>query len=141
VVASQKNGFEEGDHTRFQTWIPAEGTEGGWDIGDICRKDGGLLLELIPDGAVRARFRCLQLVWDAGSVVACHITDETYRPDCWSGDLDSGRFYISRNSEYLERLACGSPLIPQDTIHFLLIGTNTVADVLARETPAVRVTV
>ena len=81
-----------------------------------------------------------QLEWDSSHIIAFNITDETYRADCWRLDFENnGRFYTISNSDYIEAFKNKSPLFPNDTIHFLIIGTNTIIDVLAKEYPAVRI--
>ena len=81
-----------------------------------------------------------QLTWDSSDIIAYNVTDETYRADCWKLDFENnGRFYISKNSDYIENFKKRSPLFPNDVIHFLIVGTNTIVDVLAKEYPTVRV--
>ena len=40
---------------------------------------------------------------------------------------------------FIENLKKKSPLFPKHTIHFLMIGTNTIVDVLAKEYPVIHV--
>ena len=119
----------------FQKWIPAEGIGVGYDVDDIRWSRDGLVFDLIPDGKEKASCG-LQIIWDSGDVLSVHITDETYRADCWGLDFEKdGRFYLSRDSEYLHRFRQKSPLFPENALHFLIVGTNIIADVLAKGYP------
>lgn len=81
-----------------------------------------------------------QLEWNSSHIIAYNVTDETYRADCWGLDFENnGRFYTSDNSDYIEVFKNKSPLFPDDVIHFLIVGTNTIVDVLSKEYPTVRV--
>ena len=52
---------------------------------------------------------------------------------------NDGRFYTSNNPDYIEAFKHKSPLFPDNAIHFLIVGTNTIIDVLAKEYPIVKV--
>lgn len=65
--------------------------------------------------------------------------NSAYRSDCWGLDFQkNGRFYTTKNSEYIDALRDKSPLFPEEVIHFTIVGTNTIVDLLAKNYPAVR---
>ena len=71
-------------------------------------------------------------------MVAYNITDETYRADCWDWNFENkGRMFVSDNSEYIEKYRQKSPLFPENTLHFAIVGANFIADILAKNYPAI----
>lgn len=123
--------------TAFQKWSPMENLDIGYDLDHIAWGTEGLVFTLIPDGPRKKQpNQKLRLIWDWSHVISYHVTDETYRADCWGLDFENeGRFYASKESEYLTRFREKSPLFPDDAIHFTLVGTNMVVDILAKEYP------
>ena len=70
----------------FQRWLPTAADGGMYDVAEVHHNADGLTLILIPDGPDR-RSRTphrLLLVWE--SALACQISNETYREDCWISD-------------------------------------------------------
>ena len=126
---------------QFQKWIPVDNLGSAYDIEDIswgCE----ISFTLIADKKriTQDNIHCFKITWDSSNIISCNITDETYRADCWELDFENnGRFYTSKNSNYVESFKQKSPLCPDDAIHFLIIGTNTIVDILAKEYPMVRV--
>lgn len=113
----------------FEQWMPFEAPGGDFDIAFLGWKPEGLVCALEPGGS---------LIWESSDVVCYQLTDETYRADCWAADFEkSGRFYRTNDSEYLNMMRRKSPLFPENTAHYLMIGTNFVADVLAKAPPRV----
>ena len=122
----------------FQRW-PISAADGGmYDVAEVHHGADGLTLILMPDGPdrkSRAPHR-LRLVWE--HVLACQISNETYREDCWVSDpRDAWPFFVSRESSWLTASRAGSVLFPEDALHFLIIGTDVLTDVLAAEYPTV----
>ena len=111
-----------------------------YDIENISWKEEGLVIEVIEDGNVEDQLKRFKMVWDNGSFIAYHVTDETYRSDCWNLDFDNdGRFYATNTSEYIDLLRHKSPLFPDEAIHFTIIGTNTIVDLVAKGYPVINV--
>lgn len=125
----------------FQKWTPVNNLGSAYDVENVSW-GGSLSLVLIADKkrAAQDSIHRLRLAWDSSHVVACNVTDETYRADCWGFDFENdGRLYTSNDSDYIEAFRRKSPLFPDNAIHFLIVGTNTVIDVLAKEHPMVKV--
>ena len=125
----------------FQKWTPTNNLGSAYDLENITWGES-ISFTLIADKKRIAQdsIHRFQLVWDSSYIIAYNMTDETYRADCWGLDFENnGRFYISNNSDYIEAFKHKSPLFPDNAIHFLIVGTNAIVDVLAKEYPAVRV--
>ena len=126
---------------RFQKWMPTNNLGRVYDVENITWGES-LSFTLIADKKRIAQdsIRCFQLEWNSNHIIAYNMTDETYRADCWGLDFENdGRFYTSNNSDYIEAFKHKSPLFPDNAIHFLIVGTNTIIDVLAIEYPVVKV--
>jgi len=124
---------------RFQTWIPANNLGSAYDVEAITWSDR-LSLTLAADEKRTAQnnIHHFQLTWDLSHVISYNVTDETYRADCWGLDFEhNGRFYTSIHSDYIDTFRQKSPLFPDHAIHFLIVGTNTIVDVLAKAYPTV----
>ena len=60
--------------------------------------------------------------------------------DCWGLYFEKdGRVYTAADSEYIRLFKEKSPLFPENALHFLLIGTNTVVDILMKGFPTVEI--
>ncbi len=125
----------------FQKWIPTNNLGNAYDIEDMAWGDE-ISFTLVADKkrVKQDNIHCFKLTWDSSNIISCSITDETYRADCWDLDFENnGRFYTSKNSDYIENFKQKSPLFPDDTIHFLIVGTNMIVDVLAKVYPTVSI--
>ena len=61
--------------------------------------------------------------------------------DCWGETEEfkkTGRFFARKESSYLGRMQKLSPLFPEEVIHFTIVGTNIVVDVMAKNYPSVK---
>ena len=124
---------------QFQKWIPIDNLGSAYDVENITCGDG-ISFTLVADAKRIAQDKvyCFHLTWDSSHIISYNITDETYRADCWNLDFENyGRFYTSKNSDYIDCFKRKSPLFPEDAIHFHIVGTNTIVDVLAKEYPTV----
>ena len=125
----------------FQKWTPINNLGSAYDVESITWGDT-ISFTLIEDQKriEQDNIHCFQLEWNSSHMIAYNITDETYRADCWGLDFgNNGRFYISNHSDYIKAFKHKSPLFPDHAIHFLIVGTNTIIDVLAKEYPMVKV--
>ncbi len=125
----------------FQKWIPADNLGVAYDVENIAW-GGAISVTLVSDKkrTTGNNIHRFQLAWDASDIISYHVTDETYRADCWTLDFENdGRFYMSQNSDYIENFKQKSPLFPNTAIHFLMVGTNTIVDVLAKTYPTVTI--
>lgn len=125
----------------FQKWIPIDNLGIAYDVENITYGNT-ISFTLIADKKRGAQDNVhrLQLSWESSHIISYHVTDETYRSDCWKLDYDNnGRFYIIKNSRYIEQFKEKSPLFPDNAIHFLIVGTNTIVDVLAISKPSVMI--
>ena len=128
-------------NNNFEKWIPTEQLGFAYDVENISWGADGLSFALICEDKTITpdKLKKFSLVWDSGSVVSYHVTDETYRADCWDLDFENdGRFYISRESEYISNLKQKSRLFPENILHFVIVGTNTIVDVLAKTYPEIK---
>lgn len=125
----------------FQKWIPTNNLGNAYDVESITWGNT-ISFTLIADKKRIAQdnIHRFQLEWNSNHIIAYNVTDETYRADCWCLDFENnGRFYISNNSDYIEAFKNKSPLFPDSAIHFLVVGTNTIVDVLAKEYPIIKI--
>lgn len=129
------------DSQSFQRWEIDGITNAKYDVNNIAWTSEGLTLTIISDGADATQSdHKLLLIWESSSVIAYHVTDETYRSDCWGLDFQkNGRFYATRTSEYIDALRDKSPLFPEKVIHFTIVGTNIIIDLLAKGYPIIRI--
>ena len=120
----------------FEKWTPVPNLGNRCDVSDVGWGVVTLGLDQkLPDGDIQK----MQLIWEPSQIIAYHVTDETFRADCWGLDFENmGRFYVSRDSEYIEMLKQKSSLFPDNTIHFLIVGTDIIVDVLAKEYPTIK---
>lgn len=128
--------MESGKST-FEKWTPIPNLGNKFDVSDVSWGSVTLISyqKQREDNAQR-----MQLIWESSQIIAYHVTDETYREDCWGLDFENdGRFYVSRDSEYIEMLKQKSPLFPENATHFLIVGTDIIVDVLAKEYPAIEI--
>ena len=112
-----------------------------YDVKRIYWDTDGLSFELVVDDRQVADedIQRFKITWDSSAVISYHVTDETYRADCWGLDfVNNGRFYICKESQYIERFREKSPLFPDNAIHFVLVGTNTIVDILAKHYPVIK---
>ena len=125
----------------LQRWIPIDNLGASYDVKNISWGSDGISFMLVsPDKqATQDYIHRFRLTWDSSQIISYHVTDETYRADCWDLDFENnGRFYTSTDSDYIASLRQKSPLFPDNVIHFLIVGTDTTVDVLAKEYPVVK---
>lgn len=125
----------------FEKWIPLNNLCAAYDVENITLdKDLSFFLAADKKRLKKESVQRFRLLWDFADVVSYSVTDETYRADCWGLDFENdGRFYTAKSSDYIENFKQKSPLLPENTMHFLIIGTDTIVDVLAKAYPAVSV--
>lgn len=129
------------DNHFSQRWEIDGITKAKYDVDSIAWTNEGLAFTIISDGT-DANNVChkILLIWESSSIISYHVTDETYRSDCWGLDFQkNGRFYATKTSKYIDELRGKSPLVPEETIHFTIVGTNTIIDLLAKNYPIVRI--
>lgn len=129
------------DNRFFQRWEIDGVANVNYDVDNIAWTGEGLAFTIISDGAGANQYgHKLLLIWESSSVIAYHVTDETYRSDCWGLDFQkNGRFYATKTSKYIDELRDKSPLFPEEAIHFTIVGTNTIIDLLAKGYPIIRI--
>lgn len=126
----------------YQKWTPIDNLRRSYDVDAIFWDSEGLSFVLVVDDpqATLDDIQKLKFTWHSSAVISYHVTDETYRSDCWQLDfVNNGRFYMCKGSQYIERFREKSQLFPDNAIHFVLVGTNTIVDILAKDYPVVRV--
>lgn len=124
----------------FEKWLPPVAVDSVYDIDNIAWKENGLNFTLIPDDIdhkKRSQHR-LEVVWS--DILSYQVTRETYREDCWINDPQQAwTFFVSDTSAFIDALRKESALCPEKVLHFMLVGTNWVVDVLAENYPTVKV--
>ena len=115
----------------FRKWIPHQNVDEVYDIEKIgFEGEKGFAVLLRPDHFQEEKRSewALRLVWDR--IVSYTVTDESYRPELWT-------FYLSETSDHLTKFREENYIVPEDTHHFFICGTNLMADILSDEFPAV----
>ena len=121
----------------FVRWTPHPRTERMYDLDKVEFRDDGLVFTMLQDDDWRHDHR-LRLTWIWGTVISYQVSEETYREDCWcQPGEEPWCFFISDASPWLEEYRANSGFLPEDTRHYLLVGTNLIADVLADQPPRV----
>ena len=128
------------DNQFFQRWEIDGIANAKCDVDNIAWTSEGLAVTIIPDEVASDKpSHKLFLIWEPSSVISYHVTDETYRSDCWGLDFQkNGRFYATNTSKYIDEIRSKSPLFPEEAIHFTIVGTNTIVDLLAKNYPEVK---
>ena len=117
-------------------WYPADELDTMYDVDDVRIGPDGLTVEVIPDGVDRDRHKHLKFIWD--SFVSYQVSAETYRDDCWIGSKnDAWSFFVSDDSQYLQSFRESCALFPDGARHFLIVGTNLIAGIIAADCPTV----
>lgn len=122
----------------LQKWTPIDNLGKSYDVENISWDADGISFTLISSDkrSNKDYIHRFNLTWDSSHIISYHVTDETYRADCWDLDFENnGRFYISTDSYYIANLRQKSPLFPDNAIHFLIVGTDAIVDILATEYP------
>ena len=124
----------------FEKWIPPVAVDYVYDIEEIAWREEGLTFTLLPDDIDRGKRsqHRVEVVWE--NVLSYQVTRETYREDCWINDLQQAwTFFVSDTSAYIDAFRKNAALSPEKVLHFLLVGTNWIVDVLAEQYPRVKV--
>lgn len=125
--------------TTFSRWEHPSIENKKYDVAKISWEEMGFVVSLVSDDQLGNQSTVrMQLIWDPSQVISYHVTDESYRSDCWGLDFKKeGRFFAAKESEYIDRFKKLSPLTPDEVIHFTIVGTNTIVDLLVKEYPLV----
>lgn len=124
----------------FEKWHPYDNLDSMYDVDDIWMRPDGYTLILLPDGKCKGELegQRLMLTWE--SIISYQLSGECYREDLWISDSKQvWSFWKSTDSAYLNTLRERSTLLPEGTVHWLFVGTNLVADVIAAQPPKVTV--
>ena len=124
----------------FEPWLLRGNLDSIYDVDNI-ELNSGLKIYLIPDGVRRDSLQGQKIMLHWDNFLCFQVSDETYREDCWASDQKDVRtFYVSSDSPYLQAYKEKSVLFPDKALHFLLMGTNMIVDVLASTFPRVVIT-
>lgn len=123
--------------SRFEKWIPLDNINQIYDVDNVRYDKDGITFILIPDGQAADKYSPqLLLTWE--EVLSYKVSKEEYCPEYWSSSpRDTWSFYFSKTSSYLHEFKSKSELFPDNAIHFLLIGTNLIEDILSTEFPKI----
>ena len=129
------------DGDGFLEWNPLEVRSKRFDVCDISWRLEEVVFTLTEDALNGTEQKQkYELIWNSGDIISYHVSDETYRADCWGKTEEfemMGRFYARKASSYLEKMQKMSSLFPEEAIHFTVIGINIVVDVIAKNYPSV----
>lgn len=124
----------------FIKWYPYPDLDTLYDVEDVFIGHEGFVFTLVPDGMRKEELEGQKILLSWPSIISYQISEELYREDCWIPSPESGwSFFQSRKSAYLEQFREKSAFFPEDAIHFLLVGTNLIADILSSYFPTVTV--
>ena len=126
--------------TTFSRWEHPSIENKKYDVAKISWEEMGFVVSLVSDDQLGNQSTVrMQLIWDPSQVISYHVTDETYRSDCWGLDFQKdGRFFAVKESEYIDTFKKLSPLTPDEVIHFTIVGTNSIVDLLVKDYPIVK---
>lgn len=127
---------------KFRKWVPHQDVDEVYDVEKIgFEGEEGFVVLLRPDHFQEKKRSelALRLVWDR--IVSYTVTDESYRPELWVTEKTPNQeiwtFYRSETSDHLTRFREENYLVPEETHHFFICGTNLMADILSDEYPTV----
>ncbi len=124
----------------FEKWYPHHNLDTMYDVGDVWIGPGGCSLVLLPDGQRRKELEGQRLTFTWASIVSYQLSQESYREDLWVSDpKQAWPFWKSADSVYLRASRERSALFPENAVHWMVVGTNLIADVIAAEPPTVSV--
>lgn len=126
--------------TTFSKWEHPSIENRKYDVAKISWEEMGFVVSLGSDDQLGNQPTVrMQLIWNPSQVISYHLTDESYRSDCWGLDFQKdGRFFAVKESEYIDTFKKLSPLTPEEVIHFTIVGTNTIVDLLVKDYPIVK---
>ncbi len=126
---------------RYEKWLPFAPRDTRYDVDRVAVGPGGFSVVLVPDGKHKAGLRGHSVTLTWARAAALQISDECWREDCWFASPEKGwTFYRSESSPYLEQFRAKCPPVPPETVHYLLVGTNLVADILSDQPPIITLT-
>ena len=112
---------------KFEKWAPVH-KEGQYDVVEIKYTAQGVSFVMQDDKREEKLFH-------HENIVPYNVTDETYRADLWKLE---NRFLKATDSEYLNIFKAKSPVFPEKSTHYCIIGTNIVIDIIATKEPEVK---
>lgn len=124
----------------FEKWHPYDNLDTMYDVDDIWMGPDGYTLILLPDGRHKEALEGQRLILTWESIVSYQLSQERYREDLWISDPQQAwSFWKSTDSAYLNAFRKRSALLPEGAVHWLFVGTNLVADVIADQPPKITV--
>ncbi len=122
----------------LQIWLPlpADELDTMYDVHKVTLGKSGLTVIMLPDGQRKKASKGIQLSWE--TFVSYQVTEESFRDDCWvAAPQDAWSFWVGEHSQYLQSFKSTSTLFPDRVLHFLFVGTNLIADILATGYPTI----
>ncbi len=122
----------------LQRWLPLPSDELDtmYDVHSIKLGKNGLTVIVFPGGQRKNELKGVRLSWE--TFISYQITEETFRDDCWvATPQEAWTFWVGEHSQYLQSFKSTSTLFPDNTLHFLFVGTNLIADILAVGYPTI----
>ncbi len=124
----------------FQKWEPTASVDNVYDIDAVVQDKNGLTLTLVPDNLDYCKRSEHKLIIRWEDPISYHISNESIREDCWISDPDEAwTFFFGHSSSYIDHFKTNAILFPENTIHFLIRGTNYIADILSTDYPYITI--
>ena len=116
--------------------FPANELDTMYDVHSVELSGGKLIVTMLPNGKRNHELNCIRLSWEI--FISYQVSEETFRDDCWVGNpQDAWSFWAGDNSQYLQSFKAASTLFPDKAMHYLFVGTNLIADILAVGKPKI----
>lgn len=122
----------------FEKWCPHQDLDTMYDVDDVRSGPNGYSFVLVPDGRRSRELEGQRIILTWDSVVAYQVSQERYREELWIFHPEQAwSFWKSGTSAYLEAFRTTSSLLPENAVHWMLVGTHMIADVIAEELPKI----
>lgn len=117
--------------------VPENDLASMYDVHKVILGPVGVTIIMVPDSLKKkTQKKCIKLFWE--TFISYQVSEETFRNDCWvTSPENEGTFFLGKNSLYLNSFKETSTLFPDNALHFLLVGTNLITDILSTEYPTV----
>lgn len=122
----------------FEKWCPHQDLDTMYDVDDVRIGPNGYSFVLVPDGRRSRELEGQRIILTWDSVVAYQVSQERYREELWIFHPEQAwSFWKSGTSAYLEAFRTTSSLLPENAVHWMLVGTHMIADIIAEELPKI----
>ncbi|MBQ2697236.1 MAG: hypothetical protein IJF59_01065 [Clostridia bacterium] len=118
----------------FTRWMPHPRCVRFYDLIEIESDRDGICFTLRAERARPAHI--LTLTWHG--LLHFSVSDELYRPDCWFQSPEQAEsLFVAQDSPLLRQMRRHSPWLGESLLHYRLICSGHVAELIASEPPLV----